>query len=185
MTDDTRREQGAVGIESLRTTAQQISHDSRTGDIEMALVVTEAPSNTAPADSAGDGKSTTTESQTSSEPHDAADWIFLGLFLASILSSVVGYVGCFSAVQNAKSRTGPLSWLCLEAGLSAMRMILWGLNPKGNDAPPLELVLRLNHETMLPTCNLDDAHILRQRVLPLTHSNQFLDMITLFVGLVE
>jgi hypothetical protein len=65
-------------------------------------------------------------------------------------------------------------------------MILWGLNPKGDDAPPLELVLRLDHKfTFLPTCILDDARILRQKVLPLTCSHQFLNMITSFAGLVE
>jgi hypothetical protein len=65
-------------------------------------------------------------------------------------------------------------------------MILWGLNPKGDDAPPLELVLRLDHDTtLLPTCNLDDGRILQQKVLPLTRSNQFLNMITSFAGLIE
>jgi hypothetical protein len=46
--------------------------------------------------------------------------------------------------------------------------------------PPLELVLRLDHDTILPTCNLDDAHILQHKTLPLTRSNQFLNTITSF-----
>jgi hypothetical protein len=65
-------------------------------------------------------------------------------------------------------------------------MILWGLNPKGDDAPPLELVLTLdNNSTFLPTCNLDNDHIVQQKVLPLTRSTHFLNMITSFAGLVE
>jgi hypothetical protein len=74
----------------------------------------------------------------------------------------------------------------LEAGLSVVRMILWGLNPERDDAPPLEPVLRLDHDnTFLPTCNQDDDHIMRKKVLPLTRANQFLNMITFFAGLVE
>jgi hypothetical protein len=194
--DGIRTEQGADDTEPLRSTAQHVSHDSRTGDIEKALGITAAPSNTLPADSASDGKPMTARNDMaespyslprhiSSAPHGALDWVFLGLLLAGILSSVVGYVGCFSVVQNAKLRTGPLSWLCLEAGLSAIRMILWGLNPKGDDAPPLELVLRLDHDTILPTCNHENLDILQGKVLPLTRANQFLKMITSFAGLVE
>jgi hypothetical protein len=162
-----------------------------TGDIEKALNLTETPSTTVLAYSAGDGGPVTTkiniaESRSSGEPCGALDWVFLGLLLAGILSSVVDYVGCFSVVQNAKSSTGPLSWSCLESGLSVVRMILWGLNPKGDDAPPLGLVLKLDHDTtFLPTCNLDDTHILRHKVLPLTRATQFLNMITSFAGLVE
>jgi hypothetical protein len=64
-------------------------------------------------------------------------------------------------------------------------MILWGLNPKGDDAPPLELVLRLDHDaTFLPTCNLDNTHIMAQKILPLTRATQFLNMITSFADLV-
>jgi hypothetical protein len=64
-------------------------------------------------------------------------------------------------------------------------MILWGLNPEGGDAPPLELILRLDHDTILPTCNLDDNHILGKKVVPLTRANHFLNTITSFAGLVE
>jgi hypothetical protein len=49
----------------------------------------------------------------------------------------------------------------------------------------LELVSRLDHDTtFLPTCNLDDAHITKQKVLPLTRGNQFLNTIMSFAGLI-
>jgi hypothetical protein len=147
-----------------RPTLQNVSE---TGDIEKALNFK--------ASLAGDGRL-----------NGPLDWVFFVLLLAGILSSVVGYVGCFSVVQNSKSRTGPLSWLCLEAGLSIIRMILWGLNPGGDGAPPLKLTLKLDHETMfLPTCNLDDECITQRKVLPLTRANEFLNSIASFAGLFE
>jgi hypothetical protein len=49
---------------------------------------------------------------------DARTWLLQCLLLIGLLASVVGYVGCFSVVQNSTSTFGPLSWLCLEVGLS-------------------------------------------------------------------
>ena len=131
------------------------------------------------------GNSNSSQHDTASGLTSTVDWVFLILLLAGVLSTVVGYVGCFSVVQNAKSRTGPLSWLCLEAGLSIIRIVLWGLNPKGYDAPPLELKLRLDHGAILPTCNVDNTRIMQQKFLPLTRSSQFLNMVTSFAGLIE
>jgi hypothetical protein len=40
----------------------------------------------------------------------------------------------------------------IETALSVTQMILWGLNPNGDDASPLELDLTLDHDTtFLPT----------------------------------
>jgi hypothetical protein len=97
-------------------TAQHARQDSKTGDIEMALGVTKAPSNALPADSADDEMPTTTGNNMAeppsslhrapSEPRGVLDCVFLGLLFADILSSVVGYVGCFSVVQNASHILG-------------------------------------------------------------------------------
>ena len=57
----------------------------------------------------------------------------LFLPLIGLLSSVVGYVWCFSIVQNSTSTTGLVSWLCLEAGLSVMRLVIWAWNPTRDD----------------------------------------------------
>ena len=43
---------------------------------------------------------------------DARTWPLLFLLLFGLLASVVGYVGCFSIVQNSASTSGPVSWLC-------------------------------------------------------------------------
>ena len=58
--------------------------------------------------------------------------------LTSLLASVGGYVRCFSIAQNPASTSGPVSWLCLEVGLSIMRLVVWAWNPTTDDAPSLD-----------------------------------------------
>ena len=116
---------------------------------------------------------------------DVWTWPLLLLLLIGLLASVVGYVGCFSIVQNSASSLGPVSWLSLEVGLSVMRLAIWAWNPTGDDAPPLEINLELDKYEPLPTCNKDNAEILRSSVLPLTRARDFLKNITSFVGLIK
>ena len=118
---------------------------------------------------------------------DAHIWLFLYLLLIGLIASVVGYVGCFSVVQNSTSKIGPVSWLCLEAGLSVIRLAIWALNPTRDDAPPLEIILKLDgyKHGPLPTCNKYNEEILRSKVLPLTRPRDFLKIITSFAGLIE
>ena len=116
---------------------------------------------------------------------DGCTWLLLCLLLIGLLASVVGYVGCFSVVQNSASTFGPVSWLCLEAGLSIMRLGIWAWNPTRDDAPPLEIILELDEYEPLPTCNKDNKEILRYKVLPLTRARDFLKTITSFAGLIE
>ena len=116
---------------------------------------------------------------------DARTWLMLFLLLIGLVASVVGYVGCFSVVQNSTSNVGPVSWLCLEVGLSVIRLAIWAWNPTGDDAPPLEIILKLDEHELLPTCNKDNEDILRYKVLPLTRARDFLKIITSFTGLIE
>jgi hypothetical protein len=118
---------------------------------------------------------------------DARTWLLLSLLLIGLVGSVVGYVGCFSVVQNSKSNSGPVSWLCLEVGLSVMRLAIWAWNPTRDDAPPLEIILELDkyEHKPLPTCNKDNEEILRYKVLPLTRARDFLKIITSFAGLIQ
>ena len=118
---------------------------------------------------------------------DACTWLLLSFLLIGLVASVVGYVGCFSVVQNSTSTFGPLSWLCLEVGLSVMRLIIWAWNPTRHNAPPLEIIFELDkyEHKPLPTCNKDNAEILQSRVLPLTRARDFLGIITSFAGLIE
>ena len=116
---------------------------------------------------------------------DARTWILLFLLLMGLVGSVVGYVGCFSVVQNSTSNNGPVSWLCLEVGLSVIRLAIWAWNPTRDNAPPLEIILKLDERKPLPTCNKDNEEILRYKVLPLTRARDFLKVITSFAGLIE
>ena len=75
---------------------------------------------------------------------DVRTWLMLFLLVIGLVASVVGYVGCFSVVQNSTSSVGPVSWLCLEVGLSVIRLAIWAWNPTGDDAPPLEIILKIN-----------------------------------------
>ena len=118
---------------------------------------------------------------------DARAWLFLFLLFVGIVASVVGYVGCFSVVQNSTSSSGPVSWFCLESGLSVMRLVIWAWNPSKDDAPPLEIILELDkyEHKPLPTSNKDTEDILEYKVLPLTRARDFLKIITSFAGLIE
>ena len=116
---------------------------------------------------------------------DARPWPLLCLLLIGLLASVVGYVGCFSIVQNSASTFGPVSWLCLEVGLSVVRLAIWAWNPTRDDAPPLEINLKLDKYEPLPTCDKDNTEILEYKVLPLTRARDFLKIITSFVGLIK
>ena len=112
-------------------------------------------------------------------------WLLLFLLLIGLLASVVGYVGCFSIVQNSASTSGPISWLCLETGLSVLRLAIWAWNPTTDDAPPLKINLELDEYEPLPTCNKTEEEIMEHKVLPLTRARDFLKSITSFVGLIK
>ncbi|KIJ27025.1 hypothetical protein M422DRAFT_260680 [Sphaerobolus stellatus SS14] len=113
------------------------------------------------------------------------DWVYLGLLLLGVCLLIVGYVGSFTVVQNARSSKGPLIWLAVEVSLSIIRMILWGSNPDWDDAPPLLFKLALSQCPPLPTCMQDVNEIKRTKILPLTRSSDFLSSITSFAGRVE
>ena len=110
--------------------------------------------------------------------------LLFGLLLG-VVASVVGYIGCFSVVQSTQASSGPVSWLCLEAMLSLLRMYIWSLDLQSDDAPPLEFVLALDDEPPLPTCNKYNEYINEDKVLPLTRADQFLNSLTSFAGLID
>ena len=119
------------------------------------------------------------------DKHIVPTWFLLFGLLLGVVASVVGYIGCFSVVQSAQKSTGPLSWLCLEAALSLLRIHIWSLNPQSDDAPPLEFILALDNDPPLPTCNKYDGHLDEDKVLPLTRAGQFLNSVTSFAGLID
>ena len=115
----------------------------------------------------------------------AGTWLLLFLLLIGLLVSFMGYVGCFSIVQNSASTWGPTSWLFLETGLSVGRLVIWAWNPTRDDAPPLKIHLELDNYEPLPTCNKDNKEVLKHKVLPLTRARDFLKSITSFVGIIQ
>ena len=125
------------------------------------------------------------ERRTATDKHFVPTWVLLFGLLLGIVASVVGYIGCFSVVQSSQRSTGPISWLCLEAALSLLRMSIWSLNPQSDDAPPLEFILALDDEPPLPTCNQYSEDIDADKVLPLTRADQFLNSVTSFTGLID
>ena len=64
------------------------------------------------------------EGRTATDKHIVPTWFLLFGLLLGVVGSVVGYIGCFSVVQSTQKSTGPLSWLCLEAALSLLRMYI-------------------------------------------------------------
>ena len=112
-------------------------------------------------------------------------WTFLVLLFVGVVASVVGYVGCFSAVQGSGSSKEALIWLCLEAGLSIIRIVLWAVNPKGDDAPPLKFKFELDEHAPLPTCTKSAEEIEELKVLPLIRATEFLEGITSYAGLLH
>ena len=133
----------------------------------------------------GDDVEAATSAEKKKYQMDARTWPLLFFLLIGLLASVVGYVGCFSIVQNSASTYGPVSWLCVEVGLSVVRLAIWAWNPSTDDTPPLEINLELDKYEPLPTCNKDNEEILKCNVLPLTRARDFLKSITSFVGLIK
>ena len=116
---------------------------------------------------------------------DAITWLLLFLLLIGLVASVVGYVGCFSVVQNSTLDIGPVIWLIFQVWLSVVRLTIWAWNPTKDGVPSLEIILELDEHKVLPTCNKDNEDILRYKVLPLTRARDFLKIITSFAGLIE
>jgi len=67
------------------------------------------------------------------------------LICMGVLASVVGYVGCFSVVQdrNASAR-GTYLWIGLESALAIVRMMIWASNPSFDDLHGLQICLDLS-----------------------------------------
>ena len=66
-----------------------------------------------------------------------------------------------------------------------MRLANWAWNPPKDDAPPLEIILKMDKSEPLPTCNKYNEEILEYNVLPLTRARDFLNIITSFAGLIK
>ncbi|KAK7051674.1 hypothetical protein VNI00_004653 [Paramarasmius palmivorus] len=70
--------------------------------------------------------------------------IYQLLIAAGMVMIVVGYVGCFSIVKSSNAPAGPYVWFGMEAFLSLLRMVLWGLNPSWDESTGLTMKLKLH-----------------------------------------
>ncbi|KAF5343857.1 hypothetical protein D9758_015897 [Tetrapyrgos nigripes] len=111
--------------------------------------------------------------------------IFQILLFFGVVGSVAGYVGCFTVVQNSSKPRATISWLLLEAGLSIIRIFLWGVNPGYDDAPPFSLSIKLSDDPPLPTCNKYRFELEKEAMLPMVRADDFLPEITSYIGQVE
>ncbi|KAF5343865.1 hypothetical protein D9758_015882 [Tetrapyrgos nigripes] len=111
--------------------------------------------------------------------------IFQILLFFGVVGSVAGYVGCFTVVQNSSKPQATISWLLLEAGLSIIRIFLWGVNPGYDDAPPFSLSIKLSDNPPLPTCNKYAYQLEGEAILPMVRADDFLPEIMSYVGQVE
>ncbi|KAJ7481848.1 hypothetical protein FB451DRAFT_1556037 [Mycena latifolia] len=79
-------------------------------------------------------------------PNDVPQRIRLA-FLQALLfigigSTAVGYLGCFTVVQNSRP-VDTYIWLGVEGALALVRVYIWGLNPSWDEKTGLRLDLRL------------------------------------------
>ncbi|KAJ7027619.1 hypothetical protein C8F04DRAFT_1294058 [Mycena alexandri] len=64
------------------------------------------------------------------------------LLFIGIGATAVGYLGCFTVVQNAPA-SSTYMWLGIEVALALLRIYIWGLNPRWDEATGLTLELQL------------------------------------------
>ncbi|KAF9068377.1 hypothetical protein BDP27DRAFT_1448414 [Rhodocollybia butyracea] len=73
------------------------------------------------------------------------------LFLIlGIIATVIGYLGCFTLVQNTNSLNAIL-WLSLEATLCLLRVLIWGWNPHCDENTKVTVRLSLSDIQPGPT----------------------------------
>jgi hypothetical protein len=76
------------------------------------------------------------------------------ILFVCILSIIAGYIGCFSLVRNSgDSLFGPLLWITLESVLSAVRMLLWAIDPEWDNPPPLWLTVKRDQNVPNTLCS--------------------------------
>jgi hypothetical protein len=69
-------------------------------------------------------------------------WLCRSLLLIGVAFTAVGYIGCFTVVQNSSLRD-TLIWLGLEAFLSVVRICIWGSDPNfDNIEHPVAITIR-------------------------------------------
>jgi hypothetical protein len=108
------------------------------------------------------------------------------LFMMSIgaVASVIGYVGCFSLVQDSQSSTaGRYLWLGLEAALSLCRVLLWASNPESDDSAGIHINLDLSQdERFFIMTDKDLADLKENALIPVVEERDFLEDLVDYCG---
>ncbi|KAJ7020389.1 hypothetical protein C8F04DRAFT_1050864 [Mycena alexandri] len=115
------------------------------------------------------------------------------LLFIGIGATAVGYLGCFTVVQNAPA-SSTYMWLGIEVALALLRIYIWGLNPSWDEAAGLTLELQLpNDFEQAP--RITTAQDLQKDILPSVYYKQtpfviltdseFLEYISLYTGPVQ
>lgn len=107
------------------------------------------------------------------------------LLVVGMVSSVVGYLGCFSLV-NLKtpggSSVGPIVWLAIEVVLCLFRILVWAINPAWDDSKGISFKLKLVSHCPLVTCSLSGKELEDMGRAPVYRSKDFLEEITAYTG---
>ncbi|KAJ7731744.1 hypothetical protein B0H16DRAFT_1468916 [Mycena metata] len=81
-------------------------------------------------------------------------WVLMQVvLLCGSLMTIVGYIGCFTIVQNSADATDTYIWLGAEAALALLRLLVWALNPPWDDSDGVWLILDCAKDNK---CSLQD-----------------------------
>ncbi|KAJ7461219.1 hypothetical protein FB451DRAFT_490690 [Mycena latifolia] len=112
-------------------------------------------------------------------------WLaMLSALLLGFLMSIVGYVGCFTIVQNSLTPSDTYIWLGLEATLAMIRLFIWASNPPWDDSDGILLKLTPNKNVPLPAAKPISV-LVKENWVPsfkIVDHTQFWEGLTLFSG---
>ncbi|KAJ7649085.1 hypothetical protein DFH06DRAFT_1135337 [Mycena polygramma] len=99
-----------------------------------------------------DSKSSPSEVATVLTSYVTNTWTWFALMsalLCGLLMTIVGYIGCFTIVQNSSTPSDTYIWLALETTLALIRLLIWALNPPWDDLDGLWLTVDCEKTTPL------------------------------------
>jgi hypothetical protein len=84
--------------------------------------------------------------------------VTLIFLLVGFLTTLTGYVGCFTVVQNTTHPSDTYIWLGAEAMLALVRLVAWALNPAWDDSDGLRFTFRSSRSQSLPATKVSGPH---------------------------
>jgi hypothetical protein len=104
------------------------------------------------------------------------------LLLIGFLLTLVGYVGCFTIIQDSKSTpSDTYLWLGLEAFLSLVRMMVWGWNPGWDDSDGITLALTKPKDNPFRSITIHETG--KSQDLDIMDETDFWEKMTAYCGL--